>query len=64
MISRGDGLIGQDWTKASASISAIPKKIPDDEAYTVLQGELFLKVTDHQQKETAALMRVQKLQEQ
>ncbi|WP_306586775.1 NAD-dependent DNA ligase LigB [Hafnia paralvei] len=50
MISRGDGLIGQDWTKASASISAIPKKIPDDEAYTVLQGELFLKVTDHQQK--------------
>ena len=50
MISRGDGLKGQDWSKAAMAIAAIPKKITDESADVVLQGELLLKVTDHQQK--------------
>lgn len=62
MISRGDGLKGQDWSKAAMAIAAIPKKITDESADVVLQGELLLKVTDHQQKETVGSMLGQKSQ--
>lgn len=49
LISRGDGLKGQNWRDKAALIPAIPQKIPDKRPTLVLQGELFLAVNDHQQ---------------
>ncbi len=51
MISRGDGLRGEDWTEKARAIPAIPQQIPLSAASLVLQGELFLQMTDHQQAE-------------
>lgn len=49
LISRGDGLKGQSWLDKAAAILAIPREIPDKSDELVLQGELFLTVTAHQQ---------------
>ncbi|ARJ41962.1 DNA ligase B [Pantoea alhagi] len=49
LISRGDGLKGQNWLNKAAYIPALPQVIPDKRPVLVLQGELFLTVTDHQQ---------------
>lgn len=48
-VSRGNGLTGQDWTEKASAIPAIPQAIPVSESQTILQGELFLKMTGHQQ---------------
>lgn len=49
LLSRGDGAKGQNWTVKAASIPSIPLNIPDKSPEQVLQGELYLKMTGHQQ---------------
>ncbi|WP_456310773.1 NAD-dependent DNA ligase LigB [Serratia proteamaculans] len=49
MISRGNGLKGEDWTAKAALINDIPLTIPLLSRQQVFQGELYLKMTDHQQ---------------
>lgn len=49
MISRGDGLRGEEWLAKSSHIAAIPQRIDTLHEDVVLQGELFLRMTDHQQ---------------
>jgi DNA ligase (NAD+) len=50
LLSRGDGLKGEDWTDKAQTIDAIPKKLSGPLANSVLQGELFLKRSQHVQK--------------
>lgn len=49
LVSRGDGVRGQQWLAKAAYIPAVPSEIASDAPQVVLQGELFLKMTDHQQ---------------
>lgn len=49
MISRGDGLHGEDWTDKAKQIPSIPQHIPFENGVVNLQGELFLKMNAHQQ---------------
>lgn len=49
MISRGDGIKGQDWTASARTISAIPQSIPLSSGQQVFQGELYLLMNGHQQ---------------
>jgi len=49
LLSRGDGEKGQNWITKAASIPAIPLKIADNRDQLVLQGELYLRMTGHQQ---------------
>lgn len=49
LLSRGDGQKGQNWTTKAAFIPSIPLKIADISPELVLQGELYLKMTGHQQ---------------
>ena len=49
LISRGDGLRGEEWREKAAHIPAIPQRIETTLAEVILQGELFLQMTDHQQ---------------
>ena len=49
VISRGDGLRGEDWTERARHIPAIPQQVTLDYDPLVLQGELYLRMTDHQQ---------------
>lgn len=55
LISRGDGLTGQNWLDKAAYIPAIPQHIADNRPLLVLQGELFLTVTDHQQAQAGGI---------
>lgn len=48
LISRGDGLLGQDWTGQARLIEAIPAQLPWEDDL-VLQGELYLQLDDHVQ---------------
>lgn len=41
LISRGDGLHGEQWLAKARRIPAIPAMIDSDDATVVLQGELF-----------------------
>jgi len=47
-ISRGDGEIGQNWTRQVRQIESIPQHLATDEPVT-LQGELYLRLSDHVQ---------------
>ncbi|WP_110710297.1 NAD-dependent DNA ligase LigB [Salinicola sp. CR57] len=47
-ISRGDGDKGQDWTAAVRQIESIPAALATEDPVT-LQGELYLRLTDHVQ---------------
>lgn len=49
MISRGNGVTGEDWTAKAALINDIPLTIPLLSREQVFQGELYLKMTDHHQ---------------
>lgn len=46
LISRGDGLSGQDWTAHAQHIPAIPKTLQTQQALT-LQGELYWRLDQH-----------------
>ena len=48
VISRGDGLTGQNWTATAQVISAIPKRLPQP-VDMLLQGELYWRVPGHVQ---------------
>jgi DNA ligase (NAD+) len=50
LLSRGDGQFGQVWTDKAPFIPAIPAFIDDKRRLLVLQGELYLMMTGHQQK--------------
>lgn len=49
MISRGDGIVGEDWTASARAIAAIPDVIPLSSGQQVFQGELYLMMNDHHQ---------------
>ncbi|MCV9879804.1 NAD-dependent DNA ligase LigB [Brenneria izbisi] len=49
-ISRGNGLQGEDWTAKVRDIPDIPQTLENSPESMVLQGELFLKATDHRQQ--------------
>ena len=42
MISRGNGLIGEDWTAKARHIPSLPQKVEGLLANSVLQGEVYL----------------------
>lgn len=48
-VSRGNGLQGEDWTEKVRLIPGIPHLLTNVPSLLVLQGELFLKMTDHRQ---------------
>jgi DNA ligase (NAD+) len=48
VISRGDGVKGQDWTAHARLIEAIPAQLPWQDTL-VLQGELYLELSNHVQ---------------
>ncbi|EOC1699624.1 NAD-dependent DNA ligase LigB [Cronobacter dublinensis] len=50
VISRGDGLQGEDWTARARHIPAIPQQVDGELADSVLQGELFLRREGHRQQ--------------
>ncbi|MBB3192002.1 NAD-dependent DNA ligase LigB [Halomonas cerina] len=52
-ISRGDGRRGQDWTSTARRLPAVPETLPTD-ADLVLQGEYFLRLTEHVQAEVGS----------
>lgn len=55
MLSRGDGLKGEDWTHKAAGIAAIPPQVSGPLANSVLQGELFLKRDGHIQSQMGGI---------
>jgi DNA ligase (NAD+) len=54
VISRGDGVKGQDWTAQAQVIEAIPKHLPWTKTL-VLQGELYWKLDRHVQADAGSL---------
>lgn len=48
--SRGDGVLGSDWTDKVQRIDAIPKQLHDVPARVVLQGEVYWKLPGHVQQ--------------
>lgn len=46
-ISRGDGLIGQDWTGKVQSFPNIPQQIRTDLTQVIIQGELVWRLENH-----------------
>ncbi|MFI0489437.1 MAG: NAD-dependent DNA ligase LigB [Yersinia sp. (in: enterobacteria)] len=55
LISRGNGLKGQDWTDKAAFITAIPQFVAVAPPLLILQGELFLQMEDHQQAQSGGV---------
>lgn len=49
-ISRGDGLVGEDWTAKVRQIPGVPLMTTGTLANSVLQGEIFQRQGDHIQK--------------
>ncbi|KFE52874.1 NAD-dependent DNA ligase LigB [Pseudomonas syringae] len=54
VISRGDGVSGQDWTAHGRLIAAIPEHLPWEETL-VLQGELYWRLENHVQATQGSL---------
>ncbi|GAA3593405.1 NAD-dependent DNA ligase LigB [Gibbsiella greigii] len=48
-ISRGNGLLGEDWLEKVKAIPSVPQRLHNAPASLVLQGEIFLQVNDHHQ---------------
>lgn len=55
VISRGNGLVGEDWTENARRIPALPQHVTGALANSVLQGELFLKRDGHVQKQMGGM---------
>ena len=47
MLSRGDGLVGQNWLAHAQMIQAIPKHLATQDSSVTLQGELYLQQHQH-----------------
>ncbi|WP_145554441.1 NAD-dependent DNA ligase LigB [Yersinia canariae] len=55
VLSRGNGLKGQNWTDKASLISAIPQYIATAPPLLILQGELFLQMEGHQQAQSGGV---------
>lgn len=55
LLSRGDGIKGEDWTAKATLIEAIPKTLSGPLANSILQGELFWKRSGHIQKKMGGI---------
>ena len=55
VISRGNGLVGEDWTENARRIPALPQNVTGALANSVLQGELFLKREGHIQNQMGGM---------
>lgn len=55
VISRGDGLAGEDWTQKALNIPSIPKTVHGLLANSVLQGEIFLRADGHVQQKMGGM---------
>ncbi|HFR4115479.1 TPA: NAD-dependent DNA ligase LigB [Yersinia enterocolitica] len=55
VLSRGNGLKGQDWTDKAPFISAIPQYIASAPPLLTLQGEVFLQMEGHQQAQSGGV---------
>ncbi|CNI45542.1 NAD-dependent DNA ligase LigB [Yersinia pekkanenii] len=55
LISRGNGLKGQDWTDKAPFIATIPQYIAAAPPLLTLQGELFLQIEGHQQAQSGGV---------
>lgn len=55
VISRGDGLAGEDWTERARRIPSLPQKVDGQLANSVLQGEIFLHSEGHVQKKMGGM---------
>lgn len=51
MLSRGDGLAGQNWLAYAKAIAAIPKQLRTQQAIVTLQGELYFQQPQHIQSQ-------------
>jgi DNA ligase (NAD+) len=54
VISRGNGVRGQDWTASARKVGAIPEQLPQP-LDLLLQGELYWGLTDHIQATAGSL---------
>ncbi|WP_439863839.1 NAD-dependent DNA ligase LigB [Pseudomonas antarctica] len=54
VISRGDGLLGQDWSAAARTLPGIVQQLPEP-IDLVLQGELYWRLPDHVQSARGGL---------
>lgn len=54
VISRGDGLKGQNWIGSARAISAIPQRLPQP-VDMLLQGELYWRLPDHIQAKAGSV---------
>lgn len=54
-ISRGDGLVGEDWTENVRRIPSLPKTVSGPLANSVLQGEIFLRTDGHVQQKMGGM---------
>lgn len=55
MISRGNGLIGEDWTAKARHIPSLPQKVEGLLANSVLQGEVYLQADKHVQQQMGGM---------
>lgn len=55
VISRGNGVTGEDWTAQARLIPSLPKALKGALANSVLQGELFLLRNNHIQQQMGAI---------
>jgi DNA ligase (NAD+) len=55
LLSRGNGLKGQNWTDKAPFISAIPQYIAVAPPFLTLQGELFLQMEGHKQAQSGGV---------
>lgn len=51
MLSRGNGLAGQDWLAHATAIQAVPQQLATPYPTVTLQGELYLKQPQHIQQQ-------------
>ena len=54
VISRGDGVLGQDWSTSARKLSSIVQQLPEP-IDLVLQGELYWRLNDHVQSAQGGL---------
>ncbi|MFK5753249.1 NAD-dependent DNA ligase LigB [Escherichia coli] len=55
VISRGNGLKGEDWTQKVSLISAVPQTVSGPLANSTLQGEIFLQREGHIQQQMGGI---------
>lgn len=54
-VSRGDGVYGEDWTANVRAITAVPQQLDDARPRTIVQGELYWRLSGHVQAESGSV---------